>query len=139
MPTTSSLAVLPQSIQQLLEQRQQHAQAIAAIDATLARVREALGTASTHRGRKLTTVSVKAPAARGKRRRRKFAVSANELVLAFVKAHKNPTTQEIKQHWASEGRSKGGTDNILSMLTKAKKLKRTPLGKGMRGSRYSLP
>ena len=38
MPTTSSLAVLPQSIQQLLEQRQQHAESIAAIDATLARV-----------------------------------------------------------------------------------------------------
>jgi hypothetical protein len=38
MPTTNSLAVLPQSIQQLLEQRQQHAESIAAIDATFARV-----------------------------------------------------------------------------------------------------
>ena len=139
MPTTSSLAVLPQSIQQLLEERQQHAEAIAAIDATLARVREALGTKSTHRGRKLAVVTAQAPAAKSKRRRRKFAVSANELVLAFVKAKKNPTTQDIKQHWTSERHSKGGADNILSMLTKAKKLKRTPLGKGMRGSRYSLP
>ena len=139
MPTTSSLTVLPQSIQQLLEKRQQHAESIAAIDATLARVREALGTKSTHRGRKLAVITAKAPAARGKRRRRKFAVSANELVLAFVKAKKNPTTQDIKQLWANEGRPKSGADNILSMLTKAKKLKRTPLGRGLRGSRYSLP
>src|ERR1039458_3245878 len=115
MPTTSSLAVLPQSIQQLLEERQQHAEAIAAIDATLARVREALGTKSTHRGRKLAVVTAQAPAAKGKRRRRKFALSANELVLAFVKAHKNPTTQDIKKHWASEGRSEEHTSELQSL------------------------
>lgn len=58
-------------------------------------------------------------------------------MLAFVKEHKNPTSQEIERHWTSEGR-RGLAANSLTRLVKAKKLKRTPLGKGIRGSRYSL-
>ena len=70
--------------------------------------------------------------AKGKKRSR-FGVSASDLVLAFVKAKKSPTTKEITQHLLSEGRSLGATSNALSTLAKAKKLKRTPLGKGVNG------
>ena len=47
------------------------------------------------------------------------------------------TTQDIKKMWAGEGRG-GSADNPLSKMVKAKMLKRTPLGNGMKGSRYSL-
>jgi hypothetical protein len=40
-----------------------------------------------------------------KRRRRMFAMSGDELVLAFAKAKKNPTTKQINQHWKSRGRA----------------------------------
>ncbi len=133
---------LVQHIQQLLQQRQQHANAIVAIDSTLARVNSALGAkiASARVGR---PPSVKGPAAAGagpkrRRRRSKFSVSANDSVLAFVKANKNPTTQEIEKHWKSEGRGATAA-NTLSQLSKQKKLKRVALGAGIRGSRYSIP
>jgi hypothetical protein len=80
------------------------------------------------------------PAAGGKNRRRrrgKFAVSGNDAILAFVKANPGATTGETKKHWTAEGRA-SGADNTLSLLVKARKLKRTPLGKGIRGSKYSL-
>lgn len=75
---------------------------------------------------------------RKRRRRSRFAVSGNETILSFVRDHPNSTTQDIKKHWAAEGRG-GGADNALSLLTKAKKLKRTALGKGIRGSSYVVP
>jgi len=58
------------------------------------------------------------------RHRRTFAVSGDELVLAFVKAKKNPTTKQINQHWKSRGRAYTA-DNTLTKLVKEKKLKRT--------------
>jgi hypothetical protein len=80
---------------------------------------------------------MKTPAAKV-RKRAKFAVSASDLVLAFVKTKKNPTSKEITQHLLSEGRNLGAVSNALSVLTQKKKLKRTPLGKGLPGSTYSL-
>jgi hypothetical protein len=151
MPT--EFAGLPSLVQKLLEQHQQHSQTLREIDATLARINLALGvqpavvpavkiSAPTEKAapaaKKASAtgkVGGKVGAKRG--RRSKFAVSGSDSVLAFVNAKKNPTTQEIKAHWISEGRA-GGVDNTLSILTKKKKLKRTPLGKGIRGSRYSI-
>jgi ferric-dicitrate binding protein FerR (iron transport regulator) len=124
-------------IEQLLRERQRHQEALTRIDEMLERVGEALGTKPPGRPRGANHSSVtEAPAQTRRRRRRKFAISAGESVLAFVKERKNPTTQEIKKHWTSEGR-KGTADNALTLLVKAKKLKRTPL-EGQRGSRYSL-
>jgi hypothetical protein len=68
--------------------------------------------------------------------RRKFAVSGEESILAFVKSKSNLIGRDIQKHWASEGRA-GAAANLISKLVKAKKLKRTPL-KDERGSRYSL-
>jgi len=70
------------------------------------------------------------------RHRRTFAVSGDELVLAFVKAKKSPTTKQINSHWKSRGRAYTA-DNTLTKLVKEKKLKRTPVVGG-RGSQYSV-
>jgi hypothetical protein len=128
---------VPERIQSLLTKRQEHLDAVGVIDATLARVASVLS--PNGHSPKPTSAAANAPVAAGKKSNRqgKFATSANDSILAFVKSNKNPTTQDIKKHWASEGRG-GGADNPLSMLTKAKKLKRTPLENGIRGSRYSI-
>jgi hypothetical protein len=148
VPTSISANALPQTIQQLLETREQHVDSISKIDKTLAAVTAALGAKpaalaavpALAPAAKAAAVPAakKAPAAKGRKRSR-FGVSASDLVLAFVKAKKSPTTKEITQHLLSEGRSLGATSNALSTLAKAKKLKRTPLGKGLMGSTYSLP
>lgn len=122
-----------QRIQSLLESRQEHEAAITAIDKTLSRVAGLL----TVNGRAIKTTAVKGlRAGKRKRVRRKFAVSGEQSILAFVKSRTNPVGREIEKHWASEGRAVTAA-NLLSKLVKEKKLKRTPL-KGERGSRYSL-
>ena len=142
MAKTNTAEEVAQRIQQLIEQRQEHADAIARIDSTLERVGTALTNGVARRGRRPTSHSTIIPAEpptrkrSRRRRRRKFATSAEESILAFVKEHKNPTTQDLKKLWANEGR--GGTaDNALSKLVKEKRLKRTPL-EGQRGSRFAL-
>ena len=80
----------------------------------------------------------KARAAKAPVKAAKSGLTANEFVLEFVKSRKNPTSQEVNKHWKEAGRL-GMADNNLSLLTKAKKLKRVPLGEGLRGSRYSIP
>ena len=98
---------------------------------------------ATHRrGRKPgrpTAIATTAEATPTKRRkRRSFSVTAPDLILSFVKQKKkNPTSKEINAHWKSENRS-GTADNTLSLMVKTRILKRTPLGEGIRGSRYSL-
>ena len=155
---------LAQSIQELQDERKQHADAIDRIDQTLQNVRAALGEAAgvgrARRGRPPKALSAAfsgafggetggaiggefAPAAgrgarrRGRRRTRaRYETTGDESVLNFVRSNRNPTTKEIKQHWASE--SRGGTaDNVLSKLVREGKLKRTQIPDD-RGSRYSL-
>ena len=125
-------------IEQLLQERQEHREAITRIDQMLERVSNALETRSSPgrpRGENHFS-EAKQPLRTRRRRRRKFAVSGDESIIAFVKDRKNPTTKDLTKHWTSEGR--GGTAaNALSRLVKEKKLKRTPL-EGERGSRYSL-
>jgi hypothetical protein len=71
----------------------------------------------------------------GKRTRQRFETSGEDSIINFIRSNRNPTTQDVKKHWASEGR--GGTaDNALSKLVKERKIKRIPLV-GERGSRYS--
>lgn len=124
-------------VRRLVEDKQTHVEALGRINQILDRIGGMLGQA----GRLATTatrasVAVSAPPVR-KRKRRKFAVSGNDLILNFVKQNKRPTTREINAHWVGERRS-GKADNTLSILVNAGKLKRTPLGGGEKGSRYSL-
>lgn len=134
-------------INALLAERETHESAIARIDARLASVGAALGDGhgmppAKRRGRPplaLKAASAGAAPSTGKRRRGRghFAVSAEESILTYVKDHKNPTTQEINKHFKDEGRS-STADNALTKLVKEKKLVRTPLGEGVRGSYYSI-
>jgi ferric-dicitrate binding protein FerR (iron transport regulator) len=142
MLTSKSPVFIVQRIQQLVEQRQQHQDAITRIDSTLERIGAALtnGTAPVRGTKHLSALSPGETPVRSKRRRRgrrrKFGMTAEASILKFVQEHKNPTTQEIKKHWTNEGR--GGTaDNALSLLVRQKKLKRTPL-EDRRGSRFAL-
>jgi hypothetical protein len=161
MSTVSSPAALPSFISKLLSDRHAHVAAVAAIDATLSRVSAALGGAAPKvapvkaiakpvakkpvkkaapalkapvvKAAVKAPVVKKAPAVKAK----KTGLTANDFVLGFVKDKKNPTSQEINKAWKDAGR-KGMADNNLSLLTKIKKLKRVPLGEGIRGSRYSI-
>jgi hypothetical protein len=134
---SNPLASLLARIQDLLEERQRHADAITAIDQTLAGVGAALGTGTGKRkpGRPAGAATA-ALSPKKRRRRRAFATTAEESVLGFIKAHKNPTGREIEAHWSQEGRG-GPAANTLSKLVKEEKLKREPL-KDQRGSRYLL-
>lgn len=140
MATPIPAAELARRIQQLIDDRQQHVDALAQIEETLASVGAALGGAVLN-GRKAaaTAAPMEAPAGPGKRRRRRgrFAVNAEDSILSVVKQRKNMTTQEVNAHFEDEGRN-STADNALSKLVREKKLKRTPLGKGIRGSSYSL-
>lgn len=142
MAKSNPLTALPTRIQQLIEERQRHADAITAIDHALAGVGAALGTATGFGGKRKpgrppAGASAVAPSPKKRRRRRSFATTAEESILGFIKNHKNPTGREIEAHWAQEGRG-GPAANTLSKLVKEKKLKREPL-KDQRGSRYLLP
>ncbi len=143
--TTIPATELTQRIEQLLAERQEHSDAIAQIDETLSGVGAALGGPSmAPLARKSMSapaaVAAKAPAASGKRRRGRgqYALSAEESILEFVKQQRNPTTQDVNAHFDQEGRS-STADNALSRLVKDGRLKRIPLGEGIRGSRYTLP
>jgi hypothetical protein len=133
---------LASRIHKLLEEQQQHTDALGRINQMLDQIGSLLGQNGHRRSRKrgrpaaISTMVSSAPTPR-RRKRRKFAVSGNDLIMSFVKQNRRPTTKEINSYWMNEGRA-GKTDNTLSILVNARKLKRTPLGGGEKGSRYSL-
>ena len=141
--TTNIAADLPQRIQALLEERQRHAEAMSRIDETLGQIGTALnGSPSGQRpgrrpGRPAAVATFPAAPKKQRRGRGAFATTADEFVQSFVREKKNPTSREINQAWTAEGRS-NKADNTLTKLVKEKKLRRVPLGNGMRGSRYSI-
>jgi hypothetical protein len=154
MPAIASPSNLVDLIQTLETQKQQHAESAAAVANTLEQISHLLGSllgdsrSSTPHVAPKPAVAAKAPKAAlvvaakppsapakaGKRQ--KFAVTAEQSVLAFVRRKGNPTTAEIQAHWESEGR-RASADNSLSKLFREKKLKREPNKQG-RGSRYTV-
>ena len=139
MPRTLSLSGVTQQINKLLATRQQHADAIAAIDQSLEPIRSLLsGPIAAQPVKQQAAVAVvAAPKPTKKRRGRKhYGTTGEESILGFVNDLGAPTTKEIKQHWQSEGR-KGSSDNVLSLMVKAGKIKRTAM-KDQPGSRYSV-
>ena len=121
-------------IRSLLEQRQTHLDALAWIEETLEQIGRLVGSSI---GTPRAASPRDAASPRARRRRGSYSVTADDLVLSFVGEHKNPTGREISKHWKAEGRP-WTADVTLGKLTKAKRLKRTPLV-GQRGSRYSVP
>ena len=143
MSNSLSPTVLASRVQQLLNERQQHEEAIQKIDKTLADISALLGTGpvAAKAGRKpAAKASVAAtPAqkpAKGRRERRKFAVTGEQSILAFIKLKRNPTTKQINANWKQEGRG-GSADSLLGKLVQGKQIKRKPLGKRL-GSEYSV-
>src|SRR5580765_2521942 len=141
----SKTADLSSRVDQLLQQRQQHLDAAEQISATIEQIASLLGTASgvKRRGRppgrpRLNAIgSAPSPGPRrGRRKRRRFEMSGEDSIINYIRGHRDATTQDLKKHWASEGR--GGTaDNALSKLVREKKIKRYPL-EGRRGSRFAV-
>ncbi|HEY8746437.1 MAG TPA: hypothetical protein VIM11_00575 [Tepidisphaeraceae bacterium] len=119
-------------IQSLVDQRQAHAEALAQIEETLAQIGGLLGSSNGIGAARQS----KPRSTSGHRGRGSYKVTAEDLVLAFVKQQKNPTSREINQHWKAAGRP-WTADVTIGKLTKSKRLKRVPL-KGQRGSRYSV-
>ncbi len=127
-------------IRKLQAERQAHLDAIADID-------EAFGSLGIkppkrrgrRRGAKKATARKKAgrkKVAKKVRRRKKFKMTANELVLGMIKkaGTKGAKGAQISKAWRAAGRP-GDAYNTLGELTKAKKIKRMPL-KGKQGSLY---
>jgi DNA-binding transcriptional regulator YiaG len=73
--------------------------------------------------------------ATGRRRRSSGGPTAEQFVLSLVGGGKAATSNEINAAWRKAGRQ-GRADNTLSLMVKARKLKRARL-KDERGSRYS--
>jgi hypothetical protein len=142
MSNSLSPTVLASRVQHLLDERQQHEEAIQKIDKTLADISSLLGTGPAKAGRKPATqpgiAAAPSPsAAKPRRKQREFAVTGEQSILAFIKLKRNPTTRQINANWVREGR-RGSAANLLSKLVKEKMLKRKPLG-GKLGSEYSVP
>ena len=142
MPTTASTLSVTDRIQGLLDDRQQLAEAIAAIDKTLEQVNALLGAPpgsampAWQPTSKLAMAATPTRSTAKRRGRKQFAMTGEQSILAFIKARRNPTTREVNAQWKQEGR--GGTaDSLLSEMAKAKKLRKKPLG-GRLGSEYSL-
>jgi hypothetical protein len=152
--TQSGTGVPPAGVAERLEamivrlqaDRQEHVRALTEIDAVFARLGIAPQMAK-RRGRPPKAQAqaadrvIGAPAATkaGRRRkRRKFATSGTEAILAFVKGGgaNGRTSAEINRQWKQEGRS-GNAYVQIGQLAKAKKLKKEDL-KGQRGTRYAI-
>jgi len=127
---------LAAKIRQLEADRRRHADAIAAIDQVLSRVGSALSAnrvAPSDSGGGRPDASADLPV---KRRRGKFAQTAEHSVLEFIQRHRNPSTAEINAHWRAEGRL--GTSNVtLLRLLKSGAIRRID-DPNVRGSRYVI-
>ena len=122
-------------IRKLQDQRKAHLDAIADIEAAFG----SLGfKPPKRRGRPRGVKKATARKKAGKtvRRRKKFKMTANELVLAVITkaGAKGATGAEISKAWRAAGKPNDAY-NTLGELTRAGKIKRRPL-KGKRGSLY---
>jgi hypothetical protein len=137
MARKSNAQSLTARIESLLEDRAKHESAIGTIDATLDRIHSALGGNMSFEGpAKTAKPGGKKRGPKGRRKRGKFAMKAEDSVLDFVKSQNLPTTRDVNQHWKADGRG-GSADNALTKLVQEKKLKRIAV-KGERGSKYSV-
>ena len=127
---------LPNDVQLLLNEHQQHQASLLEIDHKLAQVTTALtGTATAAFPKAASPATPSTPA---KRRGRKPAggITADEFVLAFVQSQDKPSTADVSKHWSRQKR-KGTANNMLTKLVKEKKLKRIAAA-GVRGSVYAV-
>jgi hypothetical protein len=136
MPKQSSATALAQLIEELRQDRQSHVEALAELDATLARFGIAADAPRRRGGKpgRPTAVSGKT-SPKHRRKRGHYDQTATEFVLGLLKG-KSLTTKEVNAAWAKAGRG-GKADNTLLTLANAKQIKRAKIKDG-RGSEYSL-
>lgn len=141
MANTDRTKQLANLIADLQADRQEHADAIAEIDATLDQFGISLEKQPARRGpgrpRAATKkrVTKKKDGKKGRRRGRgSYSQTADEFVLGLV-GSKPLTTKAINDAWSAAGR-KGKADNTLTKLTKAGQIKRKNI-KGASGSEYT--
>jgi hypothetical protein len=135
--TTSNVAIeLRKLVQQLHDERTEHAKAIEAIDQTF----QELGldahktTVKPRRGRPVGSKSTVNNWAIGKGKMP--TATADTFVLSFIQANPGCTTAQVNEHWITEGRN-GKADQTLFKLVKTGQIARKNI-KGRRGSMYTV-
>ncbi len=149
MPRQSAAAKLSKMLDKLMAERKQHVQVIAKHQGELDKIDQLFSgygitfgdaaPAATRGkpGRKPgPKTASKAGKSKGRRGRGSYAKTAEQTVLDFVKKAGNPSTKDINDHWAAQGRG-GKADNTLTRLTSEGQLKRVKSA-DVRGSRYTL-
>jgi hypothetical protein len=125
----------------LKQDRAMHLQALAEIDAVFGQAGMVAEPAQVYRspGRPTKSFAASTVKKSGKqRKRRQFATTANEMILATIKKSgaKGATGAQLTSAWKAAGRP-GDAYNSLSLLTKSKTIRRQNIP-GERGSRYLL-
>ena len=134
MPRFSSVVALDKILSKLMKQRQEHVDALAKIDGLFAKFGINPAKAQSAAPKSVAEAPAK-PAAKRRRKRGHFAQTAEQFILEVLK-NKSLTGSEINAAWEQAGR-KNRADNMLSVMTKKKLIKRVPLKEG-RGSNYSV-
>ena len=130
---------LTDRIQSLLDDRQQHADAISAIDNTLEQINALLGAAPAVAKPAANLAAVSSPAAMPRKhppRAGELPTTGQQSILALIREKRNPTTREINARFKAEGR-RSAADSLPGSMVRAGILKKKSLG-GKMGSEYSL-
>lgn len=135
MPKLAPTDTVDKILATLVKQRQEHADALAKIDAVFTKY------GISPKAKPAAALEASAPAAMAPRAKKAFkrgifSQTAEEMILGMLAGGKPVTGAQIKEAWKKAGR-KGSADNTLSLMVGAKKLKRAPVKNG-RGSYYSM-
>lgn len=136
LPTGSELV---EQIRKMHAERAAHIEAISRIDRVLSNVNAAMAASLSKRTSSNTgTVAVadESEIVDTSRKRGRFALTAEESVLQFIKARGNPSTADLTEHWRAEGR-KGAVNVTLYKLLLAGQITRVH-DAAVRGSRYAI-
>ena len=107
MPETDSFSIVADRIQQLMQQRQQYADALARIDQTLEQIKVLLESGGKAHGFPALRSPVSRPSSKSASspgRRSPSGITGNQLILSFIQDKGSAVTREIVQHWKNEGR-----------------------------------
>jgi hypothetical protein len=134
MPKFSPIVTLDRILDKLTKQWHEHRDALAKIEAVFSKYGIKAATAVPATGE---PVAQKAVARKGKKRGKRghFAQTGHEFILGLLSGGKSLAGAEVNAQWEMAGRG-GRADQPLSVMVKAKKLKRMP-NKDGRGSRYT--
>ena len=129
---------IAEEIRRLERDRQAHANAMAEIDRVLGRIDATLKerrNGSSVAAQILSSIEgIGDDAREGRRRRGRFAKTALNSILEFIREKGDPSTAEISAHWRGEGRK--GTVNVTLLKLLKQGLIERKEDASVRGSRY---